>query len=65
MNPPDPREEWMQQYADGAASAETTASLEAALRADAEFRALFLEYLNLDGALSEAAALMTGSRWKR
>ena len=60
MNPPDPREEWMQQYADGAASAETTASLEAALRADAEFRTLFLEYLNLDGALSEAAALMTG-----
>lgn len=52
MNASDPRHEWMQQYADGTASAETVAQLEAALCEDPEFRALFLEYLYLDSALS-------------
>lgn len=56
MNLHDPRHEWMQQYADGVASAETTARLEAALHEDAEFRVLFLEYLNLDCALSAVAS---------
>jgi hypothetical protein len=57
MRTSDPRHEWMQLYADGVASAETTARLDAALREDAEFRALFLDYLNLDGALGNAAVL--------
>jgi hypothetical protein len=42
-------------YADGVASREEIAALEAALRKDAELRALFLSYLNLDAALAGAA----------
>jgi len=52
----DPRHDWLRQYADGTASAETTAQLERALREDAAFRKLFLEYLNVDLALSTGAA---------
>ena len=56
MNESDPRHDWMRQYAEGAASAETTAKLEQALREDASFRKLFIEYLNVDLALSTTAA---------
>ena len=52
MNQSDPRYDWMRQYAEGTASAETTAQLERALQEDAAFRKLFLEYLNVDLALS-------------
>lgn len=48
----DPRIQWIQEYSDGLASAETTAKLERALQKDPEFRVLFLEYLNIDGALA-------------
>ncbi|MBM3889061.1 MAG: FecR domain-containing protein [Verrucomicrobia bacterium] len=56
MNGSDPRLDWLRQYAEGTASAETTAQLERALREDAAFRKLFLEYLNVDLALSTGAA---------
>ena len=56
MNPSDPRHDWMRQYAEGAASAEVTAQLERALREDAAFRLLFLEYLSVDLGLSNRAA---------
>jgi len=56
VNASDPRHDWLRQYADGTASAETTVQLERALREDAEFRKLFLEYLNVDLALSTGAA---------
>src|SRR5438552_2990806 len=56
----DQRQEWIQQYGDGIASAESTARLDAALREDPEFRALFLEYLNLDRGLITAAAVFPG-----
>lgn len=48
----DPRFEWIQEYRDGSASAETTSNLERALHDDPEFRLQFLEYLNVDGALA-------------
>ena len=48
------REQWLQEYCEGTASAETTALLERALREDPEYRLHFLEYLNLDQALSSA-----------
>ncbi len=57
MKTPDPRLEWMRQYVEGVAAAETVAQLEQALREDAAFRKLFLEYLNIDLALSTGAAL--------
>lgn len=56
MKSGDPRVEWLQQYADGTASAEVTAQLEAALREDAGLRELLLDYLNVDAALSEVLA---------
>ncbi len=56
MKPNDPRHEWLQQYADGKASAEVTAQLEMALHEDAELRSLLLDYLNVDAALSDALA---------
>lgn len=46
----------MEAYIQGNASREVTARLETALREDPEFRALFLEYLNVDGALAAHAA---------
>jgi anti-sigma factor RsiW len=52
----DPRTEWMEAYIQGNASREVTDRLETALREDPEFRALFLEYLNVDGALAAHAA---------
>jgi ferric-dicitrate binding protein FerR (iron transport regulator) len=54
----DPKYEWMRQYAEGTASSEITAKLEQALREDAAFRRLFLEYLNVDLALSNRAAYL-------
>ena len=57
MNTNDSRFDWMREYAEGTASAETTTMLEQALREDAEFRAFFVEYLNVDLALSDSALL--------
>lgn len=56
MSLDDPRLEWLQQYADGTATAEVTARLEVALREDPALRALLLDYLNVDAALSEVLA---------
>jgi anti-sigma factor RsiW len=47
--------EQIQRYLNGQASAEEAASLQAALNGDAELRALYLDYMNLDVALSAAA----------
>ena len=44
-------------YASGGISAEQLQTLEAALRDDAELRREFIEYMNLDSALSDLAAL--------
>ena len=56
VNARDPRLDWIQRYADGLAAEEEAASLERALRDDAELRAAFLEYVNLDSALEALAA---------
>ena len=45
------------EYASGEISAEQLQTLEAALRADAELRGEFIEYLNVDSALGDLAAL--------
>ncbi|MEI6714842.1 MAG: LamG-like jellyroll fold domain-containing protein [Verrucomicrobiota bacterium] len=52
----DPRSQWIQEYRDGTASAETTSNLERALQQDPEFRLRFLEYLNVDTAIAAQAA---------
>jgi hypothetical protein len=52
--------EQIQRFVNGQASAEEVAALQAALNKDAELRALFLDYMNLDvalGAAAEAAAI--------
>jgi hypothetical protein len=53
----------IQRYVNGQATAEEVAALQAALSQDAELRALFLDYMNLDVALGAAAeaATFTGS----
>ncbi|MGB8852691.1 MAG: LamG-like jellyroll fold domain-containing protein [Pirellulales bacterium] len=56
MNRNDERLEWIAEYVAGTASAETVAALEQAVGADEAFRDLFLEYLNIDLALSDSAA---------
>jgi anti-sigma factor RsiW len=48
--------ETIQRYLDGQASAEEAAALHGSLNADAELRALYLDYMNLDAALGAAAA---------
>jgi len=49
--------EWMRHYAEGTATPEIARQLESVLRDDPEFRALFVEYLNVDLALSSSAVL--------
>jgi anti-sigma factor RsiW len=49
--------EQIQRYVNGQASAEEAAALQAALKQDAELRALYLDYMNLDVALGAAAEL--------
>jgi len=52
--------ETIQQYVDGQSSAEEAAALRKALSEDAELRALYLDYMNLDvalGAMADAAAV--------
>ena len=44
-------------YASGGISAEQLKRLEAALREDADLRRDFIEYMNVDSALSDLAAL--------
>src|SRR5882757_4174852 len=51
--------ERIQRYVDGQSSAEEAAALEAALNEDAELRALYLDYMNLDVALGAAAEMAT------
>jgi len=50
------REQWLREYLDGTASAETTARLERALCEDPAWRLRFLEHLNIDQALSATFA---------
>lgn len=47
---------WVLDYVKGTASEEVVRSLESALKTDGAFRAYFLEYLNVDGALSAETA---------
>jgi anti-sigma factor RsiW len=52
--------ETIQQYVDGQSSAEEAAALLKGLNEDAELRALYLDYMNLDmalGAMADAAAV--------
>ncbi|MDR3406747.1 MAG: hypothetical protein P4L99_29950 [Chthoniobacter sp.] len=49
--------EQIQRYVNGQASTEEADALQAALIDDAELRALYLDYMNLDVALSAAAEL--------
>jgi anti-sigma factor RsiW len=51
--------EQIQRYVSGQASAAETAALQAALHENAELRALYLDYMNLDVALSAAAEVAT------
>lgn len=64
MNDPvhnDERLQWIQSYADGLATAEEVAQLQAALRTDAELRRVFLDYVHIDSALGALAAGLHGS----
>ena len=47
---------WILEYMHGNASAEVIRELESELKTDPEFRAYFLEYLNVDGGLAAQAA---------
>ena len=51
--------EQIQRYLNGQASAEEAAALQAALGENAELRALYLDYMNLDVALAAAAEAAT------
>jgi anti-sigma factor RsiW len=51
--------EQIQRYINGLASPAEAAALQAALSQDAELRALYLDYMNLDVALSATAETMT------
>ena len=51
--------EQIQRYAGGQASAKEAAALQAALNENAELRALYLDYMNLDVALGAAAEAAT------
>jgi hypothetical protein len=59
--------EQIQRYVAGESTQEETISLQQALKDDAELRALYLDYLNLDVALGAAAeeATMTGNEIAR
>lgn len=50
--------EQIQLYASGQSSADESAALEASLSEDAQLRALYLDYMNLDVALGAAAAII-------
>ncbi|MEI7728861.1 MAG: hypothetical protein WCO56_04785 [Verrucomicrobiota bacterium] len=51
--------EQIQRYVNGQASAAEAAALQAALKEDADLRALYLDYMNLDVALDAAAEMVT------
>ena len=51
--------EQIQRYVNGLASPAEAAALQAALNQDAELRALYLDYMNLDVALSAAAEMIS------
>jgi ferric-dicitrate binding protein FerR (iron transport regulator) len=48
------RLDWLARYADGSATADQVARLEAEIRRDPEFRQLVVEYLHLDASLADA-----------
>lgn len=48
------RLDWLARYADGSATADIVARLEAEIRRDPEFRSLVVEYLQLDASLADA-----------
>ena len=56
MSGNDPRMEWVRRYAEGNVSREEAEQLEELLRVDAEFRRGFVEYMNLESALRDAAS---------
>ena len=49
--------EQIQRYMNGQASTEEAAALQTALKNDADLRALYLDYMNLDVALAGAAGV--------
>jgi len=51
--------EQIQRYANGQASVEEAVALQTAMKNDSELRALYLDYMNLDVALAEAAEVAT------
>jgi hypothetical protein len=53
--------EQIQRYVNGQAGAGEVAALQAALDEDADLRALYLDYMNLDVALGAAAEAATGA----
>lgn len=57
----DQRLQWIQRYADGIATVDEVAQLQAALRTDATFRRIFLDYVHIDGALGAWAAGLEGA----
>lgn len=57
MSRPSDKQTLIADYAAGIIDADALGELERSLRADAEFRRAFIEYLNLDSALSDLAAL--------
>lgn len=59
--PDDERLQRIQRYADGIATAEEVAQLQAELRKDAALRQVFLDYVHLDGALGALAAGLHGA----
>lgn len=70
MNPNDPRLDWLRDYAEGTADADTMRQLEAALHEDVDLRMLLVEYLNVDLALAANASLtrpeiVRAPRWRR
>ncbi len=56
MNRDELRSGWMEEYVRGAASPETMAKLEEAIKSDSAFREAFLDYLNVDLGLHLHAA---------
>jgi hypothetical protein len=61
MNLNDSRLDWIRQYSDGQADAETTQRLQEALREDDELRNFFIEYLNVDLGLTSHFVLSEAS----
>jgi ferric-dicitrate binding protein FerR (iron transport regulator) len=59
---PHARLDWLARYADGTATADLVARLEAEIRRDPGFRAQVVEYLQLDASLADAASHLAPAR---